>query len=470
MIHIPGVQKKKIAVYGLGATGISVCEALVASGAEVYCFDEREAARRQTEKTKYTASHPKDWPWGEFSSLVLSPGVPLTHPKPHVIVRKARQEKVEIIGDIELFARAIDDISPDVRPRIIAVTGSNGKSTVTALIGHILKETGRAVSIGGNIGKPLLSMEAPRAGAYYVVELSSFQLDLTTSFHPNTAIFLNLSPDHLDRHGTMENYIEAKKRIFTHQGHGDIAVVGVDDDHSQIVCAALSAQGGQTVVPVSSGGALGRGVFALDGKLFYRLDKKSGEAGDLFSAPALRGAHNWQNACAALAAVLHEDVPARVALRAMERFAGLPHRLEAVGQRGKIQFVNDSKATNIEATTNALNAYDDIFLILGGRAKEGGFKALKPLMSRVRTLYVIGEAEKEIETDLAGTTPIVRCGELKTAVARAARDAQSSDLEEPVVMLSPACASYDQFKSFEARGEAFKAAVQEIDDLDGAAA
>lgn len=470
MILIPGVEKQKIAVYGLGATGLSVCAALVASGADVYCFDENESARAQTANTKHAASHPKDWPWAELRTLVLSPGVPLTHPKPHVIVRKARQEKVEVIGDIELFARALDAFDAKVRPRVIGVTGSNGKSTATALIGHILKEVGQETYIGGNIGVPLLSLPAPRGRATYVVELSSFQLDLAMSFRPDIAILLNLSPDHLDRHGTMERYIDAKKRIFAHQGRDGLAIVGVDDKYTQRVCAELSAADVQSVVPVSAGGALGRGVFALDGKLFYRLGDKTGEAGDISKVAAMRGAHNWQNGCAALAAVLTEGVAASVAIRAMERFRGLPHRLELAAHRGKVQFVNDSKATNLEAAKTALQAYDDTFWIAGGRPKDGGFKDLKPFMDGVRAIYVIGEAEKQIEADLAGAAPIIRCGDLKTAVARAARDAEASEVKEPVVLLSPACASHDQFKNFEARGDAFKQYAQEIESIGGAAA
>ena len=474
MIRIPGVEKQKIAVYGLGATGLSACEALIASGADVYCFDESDAARRKTENSKFLASHPKEWPWTELRGLVLSPGVPLTFPKPHVIVRKARQQGVDVFGDIELFGRAMNAFPPEERPRIIAVTGSNGKSTTASLIGHVLKETGRQVHVGGNIGVPLLSLPSPNedqpAQTSYVLELSSFQLDLAHSFRADTAVFLNISPDHLDRHGDLRRYVAAKKRIFQNQTNGDVAIVGVDDPESRSVCAALNASGAPTVIPVSAGGALGRGVFALNGKMFYRLDEKSGEAGDVSAVASLRGAHNWQNASAALAAAMGEGVAPSVAVRAMERFPGLPHRLETVSRRGKVVFVNDSKATNPEAAATALKAYDDIFWIAGGRLKEGGFGALRSVMPRVRAAYLIGEAAKALETEFAGAVPIFRCADLQSAVVRAARDAETSDIAAPAVVLAPACSSFDQYKNFEERGDAFKASVRALDDAGGEAA
>lgn len=470
MILVPGVEKKKIGVYGLGATGLSTCEALVASGAEVYSWDDNAAAREKTASTRYAAEHPKTWPWTELRSLALSPGVPLTHPAPHPVVRKAHQSGVEVIGDIEFFARAVNARAPKDRPRVIAVTGSNGKSTTTALIGHVLKECGQSAVVGANIGKPVMSLPEIESGRSYVLELSSFQLDLAKTLRVNTAVLINLSPDHIDRHGGMEGYVAAKKRIFLNQTRDDAAVVGVDDAWSQGLCASLMAAGVAGVTPVSAEGSLGRGVFALDGKLFYSLGDKSGEAGDISHIPALRGLHNHQNAAAALAAAMAEGLAPNIAARAMDQFAGLPHRMEIVARKGPVLFVNDSKATNAEAASRALRSYSDIYWIAGGKAKEGGVVSLRALMNRVKGVYLIGEAAREFEEQLAGAAPCFPCGDLPTAVAKAARDARLSALSAPVVLLSPACASYDQFRNFEERGEVFRKLANQLDNLDGEAA
>lgn len=470
MILVPGVQKRKIGVYGLGATGLATAEALVASGAEVFTWDENEEARVKTANSRYRAEHPKSWPWGELRSLALSPGVPLTHPAPHPIVRKAHQAGVEIIGDTEFFARAVNALEVSQRPRIIAITGSNGKSTTTALIGHMLKETGRDAVVGGNIGKPILSLPDLVRTRIYVLELSSFQLDLAKSLRANTAILLNISPDHLDRHGGMAGYVAAKKRVFLNQTREDTAIIGVDDVWSQGVCAWLMASGGRKVIPISAEGALGRGVYALGAKLFFSLPQKSGEAGDIANIAALRGQHNWQNAAAALAAAVAEGVAPNVAARAMERFPGLPHRMEIVAKRGGVLFVNDSKATNADAASRALKSYADIFWIAGGKPKEGGIESLRGLMPRVRGAYLIGEAARDFEAQLSGSAPCIQCGDLASAVNRAARDASASGLAAPVVLLSPACASYDQFRNFEERGDIFRKLAGQVELADGAAA
>ncbi len=470
MIIIPGIEKQKIGVYGLGATGLSTCEALSASGAEVYCWDDKEEARAKTANTRFAAEHPKGWPWADLRSLALSPGVPLTHPAPHPIVRKAHRAGVEIIGDIEFFARAVNALDRKDRPRVVAITGSNGKSTTTALIGHVLKECGKDANVGGNIGQPALSLPALESWRTYVLELSSFQLELAKTLRANTAVLINLSPDHLDRHGSMDGYIAAKKRIFLNQTKEDVAVIGVDDAWSQSVCARLLAGGGRQVTPISAEGALGRGVFALSAKLFFCLGDKSGEAGDISHVAALRGQHNWQNATAALAAAIAEGVAPNIAARAMDRFAGLPHRMEIVARKGRVLFVNDSKATNADAAGRALKSYSDIFWIAGGKAKEGGVCSLRPLMNRVRGVYLIGEAAREFEGQLAATAPCVQCGDLPTAVNRAARDAATSAFTQPIVLLSPACASYDQFRNFEERGDVFRKLSNQIEKLNGEAA
>ncbi len=470
MILIPGVKKKNVGVFGLGLSGIAACEALAASGADVFSFDENAKAREKTLNTEYRCEHPKEWPWKDLAAVVISPGVPLTHPKPHAIVRKARMEKIPVIGDTELFAWAINALPQEERPRIVGVTGSNGKSTTTALIGHVLKEGGHEVHVGGNIGAAVLSMPAPSRNAIYVLELSSFQLDLTHSLRLNAAVFLNLTPDHIERHGDVEGYLAAKKRIFLNQTTEDIAVVGVDDDYGQCVCTEITARGAAKAIPVSAQGALGRGVFELDDKLFYNFDGKTSLAGQLSGARALRGAHNHQNAAAALAVCAQLGMSPAVIVKAAERFEGLPHRAEEVGRIGKVSFINDSKATNAEAAARALSMFDDVFWIAGGKPKEGGVASLRGKMDHVRSVYLIGEAAAQFEEQLRGAAHCILCGDLATAVAKASEDAVKSDAASPVVLLSPASASFDQFSNFEERGDAFRALVAEVSAANGEAA
>jgi len=470
MILIPDVKRKKYGVFGLGLSGVATCEALAASGAQVYSFDENRQARDKVADTEYRCEHPKNWPWAELDAVVVSPGVPLTHPKPHAIVRKARLENVDVIGDTELFARALNALEPRARPKVIGVTGSNGKSTTTALICHMLKQAGEDAYVGGNIGEAVLSLPAFESDAFYVLELSSFQLDLTFSMRLGAAVFLNLSPDHIDRHGSVKGYFEAKKRIFLNQTPSDLAVVGVDDDYAQAMCTELMARGPAEVRAVSSGSALGRGVYALDGKIYCNLDGKTTLAGDLAGARSLRGPHNHQNAAAAIAVVEKFGVDPALAVKAAHRFEGLAHRMEEAGRKGKVLFINDSKATNADASSRALGAFEDIFWIAGGKPKEGGVESLKPFMSRVRRVYLIGEAAKEFEEQLKDVVDCVQCGELDKAVEQAARDAAASDASNPVVLLSPACASYDQFKNFEQRGKAFCNLVSELLATNGEAA
>ncbi len=464
MIILPDLKNRKTAVFGLGATGLATAKALSASGAQVFTWDEYPAARERAANTAYSCEHPKNWPWAELQFLALSPGVPLTHPKPHAIVRKARSAKVRILGDLELFAMALSARTKAERPNIVAITGSNGKSTTTALIGHILKDTGREVGVGGNIGEPLLAMAPFHKDRVYVLELSSYQLDLASSFHADIAILLNLSPDHLDRHGDMAGYAAAKQRIFFNQTKDDVAIIGVDDEYAQGICATLSGKQEARVYPISVKGALGHGVYSLGGNLYYNLSGKSGEAGAVDQIPTLRGAHNRQNAAAALAACSILGVAPSVSIKAMERFKGLPHRSETIARLDGVSFVNDSKATNVDAAARALTAFDNIFWIAGGRAKQDGAAPLKTLMSRVQRTYLIGDAAEDFERALGAAVASVQCGNLAVAVAAATRDAlefRRRTGEEAVVLLSPACASQDQFKNFEDRGETFRRLVMD---------
>ncbi len=465
MIPISEYAGRDVAVFGLGRTGLSTARALAAGGARVHAWDDNEATRERAEAAGISLSDINKRDWQQFAALVLSPGVPYRFPQPHRVVRMAQAVGVPVVGDMELFARAVQALPERGRPKIIGITGTNGKSTTTALIGHILKRAGRDVRIGGNIGTGVLDLASLHASAVYVLELSSYQLDLVKSLHCNVAVFLNLSPDHLDRHGGMDGYIAAKKRIFANQIAGDTAVIGIDDEHSQAVAMSVK-RGPARVFQVSSEFALGRGVSAIDARLFDSLSGKALRVGDLNSAVGLPGQHNHQNAAAAYAACRALGIEPAVIMDAIESFPGLPHRLELVARQGNVRFINDSKATNAESTRQALRAYPRVYWIAGGQAKGDGIAPLEPLFPHVARAYLIGEAEEAFARTLKGKAPVRRCGTLSMAVEAAYNDALASGEPDAVVLLSPACASFDQFRDFEARGEAFRRSVSQLAGAD----
>ncbi|MGZ3402542.1 MAG: UDP-N-acetylmuramoyl-L-alanine--D-glutamate ligase, partial [Phenylobacterium sp.] len=399
--------------------------------------------------------------WSQFAALMLSPGVPLTHPAPHWTVEKARAAGVEIVGDMELFARTVNAAPEHKRPKIVAVTGTNGKSTTTALIGHVCAQAGRDVRIGGNIGVGVLDLEDMHGGAVYVLEMSSYQLDLTSSLHADVTVILNISPDHLERHGTMEGYVAAKRRILLNQGKGDTAVIGVDDVWGQQICTEITAANRRTIVPISANKAMGRGVYVLNGALYDAMGERAQEVVDLSRARSLPGRHNWQNAAAAYAAAKGLGIDPQEAAQHLLTFPGLAHRMETVATLGRVRFVNDSKATNADAARQALSSYPKSFWIAGGRAKTDGIAPLADLFPRVAKAYLIGEAAADFARTLEGQAPCVICGTLDVAVAQAYADASKAG-GEAIVLLSPACASFDQYPDFEARGDAFRAAVQRL--------
>ncbi|MCA3724698.1 MAG: UDP-N-acetylmuramoyl-L-alanine--D-glutamate ligase [Phenylobacterium sp.] len=469
MIPVRGFEGKTVAVFGLARTGLAAARALLAGGAEVAVWDERAQglAAAQAEGLEIVDLSVAEW--SRFDALMLSPGVPLTHPEPHWTVRKARQAGVEILGDIELFARTVNLAPAHKRPRIVAITGTNGKSTTTALVGHLCAQAGRDTRVGGNIGVGVLDLPDMHGGAVYVLELSSYQLDLTSSLKPDVAILLNISPDHLDRHGGMEGYVAAKRRILMNQDHGDTAVIGVDDPWGQRLCTEVTASNRRTIVPVSASKAIGRGVYALQGVLYDATGDRAVQVADLNRARSLPGRHNWQNAAAAYAAVRGLGAPASEIAEGLLSFPGLAHRMETVGHIRGVRFVNDSKATNSDAARQALSSYPKVYWIAGGRAKDGGIDALSDLFPRIERAYLIGEAAGEFAKTLEGRAPHVKCLDLRAAVAQAFADAQASG-QGGVVLLSPACASFDQFEDFEARGEAFRSAVVALADTVAAGA
>ncbi|MEZ5938890.1 MAG: UDP-N-acetylmuramoyl-L-alanine--D-glutamate ligase [Hyphomonadaceae bacterium] len=456
MIPVRAYEGKDVAVYGLGRSGVAAARALLAGKARVHAWDDNEAARVAAAEAGVPIIDINKRDWQTFSALVLSPGIPFRHPEPHRFVRMAQMVGVPVIGDMELFARAVAELPPQERPRIVGVTGTNGKSTTTALIGHILRQAGKDVRVGGNIGVSVLDLEKLHGGAIYVLELSSYQLELAETLHCDVAVLLNFAPDHLDRHGGMDGYVAAKKRIFRNQGPNDWAVIGVDDTRSQILCTQLASDAGRRVLPVSSEYGLGRGVSVLDG---WICDSLSGRASDpvyMGDAKALPGQHNYQNAAAAWGACRALGLDAADILSGLKSFPGLAHRLEAVGEIAGVRFVNDSKATNAQAAEQALRAYPNAYWIVGGRPKQEGIDGLEKYFPQVKKAYLIGEATDSFAQVLAGKAPFEKSRTLDVALEQAFEDARQSGDASPVILFSPACASFDQFRDFEHRGNAFR--------------
>lgn len=457
MIRITTCAGQTIAVFGLARSGISAAQALAAGGTTVACWDDGEQGREAARKAGLSVVDLAAADWTQFSSLVLAPGVPLTHPEPHWTVSKARAAGVEVIGDIELFFRERAAVCPG--SPVVAVTGTNGKSTTTALIAHMLRTAGKDVQMGGNIGTGILSLEPPAPARFHVIEMSSFQIDLTPSLAPTVGVLLNISADHLDRHGTLENYAAIKERLVTAAA---IACVGIDDDYGRAIAARRSNDRRPTVT-FSVERQLGEGYSLAGDELQIASSAGVHRLGSLGSIATLRGKHNAQNALAAVAVVRALGLEVFDLQSALASFPGLPHRLEQIGSLGRVLFINDSKATNADSTKKALASFDrDIFWIAGGRPKEGGITALASYFPRIAKAYLIGEAAAGFAATLGDRVRFDRSGTLETAVAAAAREAAVSAAAEPIVLLSPACASYDQFQSFEHRGDAFRRIVSEL--------
>ncbi len=463
MIPVTSFAGHEVAVFGLGASGRSTCRALLAGGARVAAWDDGEAARVAAAAEGIHIVDLAVADWGRFAVLILAPGVPLTHPEPHWTVECAHEVGIEIIGDIELFFRERTRLAPN--SQVVCITGTNGKSTTTALIAHTLEAGGAVVEMGGNIGVPVLDLAPPDGERVHVLEMSTFQIDLTPSLAPTIGVLLNLSPDHLDRHGSMENYAAIKERLVA---SSQAAVIGLDDPLSAAVAGRVAARG-VWVSAISSRG-LKPGIAPLFFGEDERLHVMMGEGpinnvGSLGGIGSLRGRHNMQNALAALATacLVLPGTPLDDHVAAFRTFPGLPHRMEEVGRKGKVLFINDSKATNADSTEKALTSWPrDIYWIAGGLPKEGGIAPLADCFPRVAKAYLIGKAADDFARTLDGRVPYERAGTLDKALAAAARDAAASGAAEPVVLLSPACASYDQFKSYGHRGDVFRALVADL--------
>ncbi len=449
-------RDRAVAVFGLGRSGRSVTRALSESGAQVYVWDDDPAQAEALRGPNVEPRAPDADAWAGVRAVVLSPGVALRFPHPHPVVGLARQLGAEVLGDIELFART--------RPGapVVAVTGTNGKSTTTALIGHLLEAAGRSVRVGGNIGTPVLdlpSIDGPAPASAYVLELSSYQLDLTGSLRPAVSVLLNISPDHIDRHGSLDGYVLAKRRLLDMSPTDAALVIGVDDPHGQALAAAM---GDRKVIAISATRRLTEGVFWRDGSVIRAEGGRETVLANLAGIRSLAGRHNGQNVAAALAAVMALGVPAESAVEGLASFPGLPHRMEWIGEADGIGFVNDSKATNADAASNALATYERIYWIAGGRPKAEGIAPLAPYFKRIAHAFLIGEAADEFATTLDGHVGHDNVGTLEDAVDAAFVRAASDGADGAVVLLSPACASFDQFKSFEARGDRFRELAQAI--------
>jgi len=445
---------QRIAVVGLGRAGLPAAQRLIEWGAEVTSWDDGAAQRAAAERAGLTL---RDLRAGDFrfDALLLSPGIPHTYPAPHPIAARALAAAVPILCDVEFLFRAVRAAGSTAR--FIGITGTNGKSTTTALAHHLLTRAGRVSEVGGNLGPAALGLNMLGVEGSYTLEMSSYSLERIASVGFNIGVMLNLSPDHLDSHGSMAGYAAAKTNIFARQVSGDVAVLGQDDDLSTGLAGAITAK----LVPISGQRPVPGGIWAVG----RSLRDANGEIADLGTARALPGSHNAQNAAAATAIALACGLSRAEIAAGIADFAGLPHRQEHVGSIKGVVFVNDSKATNADSTARALASYDRVVWIAGGMAKEGGIESLAPYFPRIARALLIGRDAPILAATLAEAgVPHAVVGTLENAVAEAAAGG-----EAPVVLLSPACASFDQFSGFDARGDRFRALVQALADVGRAA-
>ncbi|MEM7742554.1 MAG: UDP-N-acetylmuramoyl-L-alanine--D-glutamate ligase [Pseudomonadota bacterium] len=458
MIPVTAYEGQRVGVLGLGRSGLATARALRAGGAIPVCWDDREDSRSAAEDFEI-ADLTREREAADLDALIVSPGIPHLYPEPHKAVQRAWDNGIPVDNDVGLFFAALADVEPEDDeapwPQVIAVTGSNGKSTTTALIHHILSHAGRPTQMGGNIGRGVLDLAPPGAGEIVVLELSSYQIELARTLAPDIAVFLNLSLDHLDRHGGMGGYFAAKRRLFE-AGAPETTIIGVDETEGRYLASIVARP---TLISATTRlRGDGRSVFMNKSHLTEWRGKQIA-AIDLRDAEALRGAHNHQNACAAYAACRAVGLNPRQIEPALTTFPGLAHRMEKIAEIAGAAYVNDSKATNADAAEKALLSYDRIRWIAGGLPKEGGIAPLVPLLGRVAKTYLIGEAAEAFAATL-GDAPHQVTGTLAAAVAAAHADAEPGE----TVLLSPACASFDQFPSFEARGDAFRAAVERLQE------
>ena len=464
MIPVVGFDGQRVAVLGLGRSGLATARALVAGGAETLVWDDSPEARTKAEAAGFACTDlTRHGALDAVAALIVSPGIPHLYPVPNKVIAMAYELGIPVDNDIGLFFRSFAGSDWDefeITPRVVCVTGSNGKSTTTALIHHILSEAGRPTQMAGNIGRGVLDIDPARDGEVVVLELSSYQTELARSLTPDVAVFTNLTPDHLDRHHGMGGYFAAKRRLFV-EGGPDRAVIGVDEVEGQFLANQLGESAGDDrVIRVSSGQKLegfGWAVFARKGYLAEWRKGRQVASIDLRSVAGLPGAHNHQNACAAYAASRTLGIAPKLIEAAFHSFAGLAHRSQLVGERAGVRFVNDSKATNVDSAAKALQAFARIRWIAGGIGKAGGIAGLVPHLGSVVKAYLIGQSARDFAQEL-GSVPYDISETMERAVARASAEAEPGD----VVLLAPAAASFDQYLDFEKRGEDFMAQVKTV--------
>ena len=459
MIPVTVFAGKKVAVFGLGKSGLLSAGALVKGGADVVAYDDSEKMCADAASAGLGVQNLREIDWSEIAALVLAPGVPLTHPTPHWTVQLAQKAGVEVIGDIELFCREREKSGADCP--LIAITGTNGKSTTTALTAHLIASAGFDAQMGGNIGVPVLALEPFMQNRVYVLEVSSYQIDLAPSLRATVGILLNVTEDHLDRHGTIENYAAIKTLLPASVEKGGTAVIAVDDRWTRSAADRIE-RAGHKVVRVSTTGPLRDGYFAEGTRIMRADNGKAHPAVQLAGIGSLRGLHNAQNAACAVAACAAIGIDLPTIQKGLVRFPGLAHRMQQIGRKGSILYVNDSKATNADSAAKALGSFNDIFWIAGGKPKTGGIASLAEFFARIRKAYLIGEAAEDFAHTLEGKVPYEVVGVMSAAVDAAPRDAEASALKEPVILLSPACASFDQYPNFEVRGKAFADLVRVV--------
>ena len=456
MINVRTFQGKQVAVLGLARSGLATATALQESGAAVYAWDDSEVARTNAEAEGIVTQNPDQFDWKKIAALIVSPGVPLYFPVPNAVVKMARNANVPVMGDIELLGCS------QPQAKYLGITGTNGKSTTTALVSHILKGAGRNIEVGGNLGTAALSLAPLNHDGMYVLEMSSYQLDLTSTLAWDIAVLLNLSPDHLDRHGDMDGYIKAKTRIFEQQSKTDTAIIGVDDAWCQEIYKTLKSNNHQTIIPVSVKHPVEGGGYVDQDMLIDNLYGNHTEVCSLAGIPTLPGVHNRQNACVAYAAAKVSGVNTADIVSGLNSFPGLAHRQEVVDVVDGISYINDSKATNAEAAAMALASYTSIYWIAGGLPKEGGILPLINDLKAVEHAFLIGEAAPDFAETLKGHVPYTQSNTLEQATHDAHEMVKENTDDDVVVLLSPACASFDQFNSFEARGDHFRELVKSL--------
>ena len=462
-------RNRKVCVLGLGRSGCASALALQEVGAEVLGWDDNADRRDQAVQQGVVVANDVDAAL-EGDVLLPAPGIPLTHPQPHPMVASAKNKGMEILGDVELFQQTLNE---QAAADWIAITGTNGKSTTASLVAHMLRKADFEVALGGNIGVPAMTLPAPSSDLVYVLEVSSFQIELSRSLAPDIAVQLNIAPDHLDRHGSLQEYADIKAKLFDHLAHGKkqgVAIVGIDDVHGRALFSRLSEQKNLRLVALALEEAdlppALESVRVQNGELLDNMRESQHQRHDLSAIDSLIGTHNHQNMAAAYAIGRIYGLSGESILESFADFSPPPHRMERVADINGVAFINDSKATNADAAARSLACFDDIHWILGGIPKADGIESLRGFFAKISHAYLIGTAKEQFASVLQeGGVSHNSYDNLHDAVDAAAKNAQAGS----VVLLAPACSSFDQFADFEARGDAFRTLVQERVKLSGAA-